>query len=153
MVTQLRARLVAISWRDLAITLGPILLLSLAGIWFAIRFVRPAPPDSITITTGADGSTFRIAADKYRNILARNGITLKILSSQGALENLKRLNDPSFQVDVGFVQGGVAGGVRVDGLVKAIGNRCGRERHARPGIDSSQCKRNRVRRQNGPARS
>jgi TRAP-type uncharacterized transport system substrate-binding protein len=117
MITQLRARLVAISWRDLAITLGPILLLSLAGIWFAIRFVRPAPPDSITITTGADGSTFRIAADKYRNILARNGITLKILPSQGSLENLKRLNDPSSQVDVGFVQGGVAGDVRVDGLV------------------------------------
>ena len=117
MVTQLRARLVAISWRDLAITLGPILLLSLAGIWFAIRFVRPAPPDSITITTGADGSTFSIAADKYRNILARNGITLKILPSQGSLENLKRLNDPSSQVDVGFVQGGVSGDVRVDGLV------------------------------------
>src|SRR5882724_723890 len=117
MITQLRARLVAISWRDLAITLGPILLLSLAGIWFAIRFVRPAPPDSITITTGADGSTFSIAADKYRNILARNGITLKILPSQGSLENLKRLNDPSSQVDVGFVQGGVSGDVRVDGLV------------------------------------
>jgi NMT1-like family len=117
MVTQLRARLVAISWRDLATTLGPILLLSLAGIWFAIRFVRPAPPDSITIITGADDSTFSIAADKYRNILARNGITLKILPSQGSLENLKRLNDPSFQVDVGFVQGGVAGGVPLDGLV------------------------------------
>jgi TRAP-type uncharacterized transport system substrate-binding protein len=117
MVTQLRARLVAISWRDLATTLGPILLLSLAGIWFAIRFVRPAPPDSITIITGADGSTFSIAADKYRNILARNGITLKILPSQGSLENLKRLNDRSFQVDVGFVQGGVAGGTPVDGLV------------------------------------
>jgi TRAP-type uncharacterized transport system substrate-binding protein len=117
MVTRLRARLVAISWRDLATTLGPILLLSLAGIWFAIRFVRPAPPDSITIITGADGSTFSIAADKYRNILARNGITLKILPSQGSLENLKRLNDRSFQVDVGFVQGGVAGGTPVDGLV------------------------------------
>ena len=117
MVTQLRARLMAISWRDLAITLGPILLISFAGIWFAIRFVRPAPPDSITITTGADGSVFRIAADKYRSILARNGITLKILPSQGSLENLQRLNDPSFQVDVGFVQAGVAGGVRVDALV------------------------------------
>ena len=107
----------AISWRDLAITLGPILLISFAGIWFAIRFVRPAPPDSITITTGADGSVFRIAADKYRSILARNGITLKILPSQGSLENLQRLNDPSFQVDVGFVQAGVAGCVRVDALV------------------------------------
>src|SRR5919109_4063158 len=117
MVAQLRARLVAISWRDLAITLGPILLLSLAGIWFAIRFVRPAPPDSITITTGTDGSMFRTAAEKYQSILARNGVTLKILPSEGSLENLKRLNDPSLQVDVGFVQGGLAADVPVDGLV------------------------------------
>ena len=91
MVAQIRARLVAISWRDLAITLGPILLLSLAGIWFAIRFVRPAPPDSITISTGPDGSMYRIAADKYRSILASNGITLKILPSEGSVENLRRL--------------------------------------------------------------
>jgi len=117
MVAQIRARLVAISWRDLAITLGPILLLSLAGIWFAIRFVRPAPPDSITISTGPDGSMYRIAADKYRSILASNGITLKILASEGSVENLRRLKDRSFQVDVGFVQGGVSAGVQADGLV------------------------------------
>jgi len=117
MVAQLRARLVAVSWRDLAITLGPILLLSLAGIWFAVRFVRPAPPKSVTITTGPDGSMFRIAADKYRSILARNGITLKMLPSDGSVENLKRLNDRSVQVDIGFVQGGVAPDVQADGLV------------------------------------
>ena len=117
MVAQLRARLVAVSWRDLAITLGPILLLSLAGIWFAVRFVRPAPPKSVTITTGPDGSMFRIAADKYRSILARNGITLKMLPSDGSVENLKRLNDRSVQVDIGFVQGGVAPDVQTDGLV------------------------------------
>lgn len=117
MVAQLRARLVAVSWRDLAITLGPILLLSLAGIWFAVRFVRPAPPKSVTITTGPDGSMFRIAADKYRSILARNGITLKMLPSDGSVENLKRLNDRSVQVDIGFVQGGVAPDVDADGLV------------------------------------
>jgi hypothetical protein len=117
MVAQLRARLVAISWRDLVITLGPVLLLSAAGIWIAIRFVRPAPPSTITITTGPDGSVFRNTAEKYRSILARNGITLKILDSEGSEENLKRLNDRSFQVDVGFVQGGLATGVEVDGLV------------------------------------
>jgi hypothetical protein len=106
MVAELRARLVAISWRDLAMTLGPILLLSIAGIWVAIRFVRPAPPNSITITSGLGGSIFRNTAEKYRSILARNGIRLQILPSKGSLENLQRLNDPSFHVDIGFVQGG-----------------------------------------------
>ena len=117
MVAELRARLVAISWRDLAMTLGPILLLSMGGIWVAIRFVRPAPPNSITITSGPDDSIFRNTAEKYRSILVRNGITLQILPSKGSLENLQRLNDPSSHVDIGFVQGGMATGIKVERLV------------------------------------
>jgi TRAP-type uncharacterized transport system substrate-binding protein len=114
MVAQIRARLVAISWRDLITTLGPVLLLSIAGIWFAVRFVRPAPPDTVTMTSGPDDSMFRIAADKYRTILARNGVTLRILPSQGSLENLQRLNDLSSEVDIGFVQGGISPGVQME---------------------------------------
>lgn len=117
MVAQLRARLVAISWRDLTTTLGPILLLSIAGIWLAVRFVRPAPPDTVTMTSGPDGSMFRIAADKYRSILARNGVTLKILTSKGSLENLHRLNDRSSPADIGFVQGGISAGVQAERLM------------------------------------
>jgi TRAP-type uncharacterized transport system substrate-binding protein len=117
MVAQLRARLVAISWRDLAMTLGPILLLSMAGIWFAVRFVRPAPPDTVTMTSGPDGSRFRIAAEKYRSILARNGVTFKILPSKGSLENLQRLNDRSSPVDIGFIQGGISAGVQTERLM------------------------------------
>jgi len=32
-----------ISWRDLAVTLGPIVLLSIITIWIAFRLVRRAP--------------------------------------------------------------------------------------------------------------
>jgi TRAP-type uncharacterized transport system substrate-binding protein len=106
-----------ISWRDLALTLGPILLLILVAIWIALRFVRPAPPDTIVITSGPDGSQFRNMAERYRKILARNDVTLEILPSRGGLENLKRLSDPEFRVDVGFVQGGLAPGMETDELV------------------------------------
>ena len=115
--TRFRVWLLEISWRDLAITLGPILLLSVAAAWVAIRLVRPAPPSTITITAGADGSIFRITAEKYRKILARNGVTLQILPSEGSLENLKRLNDSSLRVDIGFVQGGVAATTPVASLI------------------------------------
>src|SRR5947207_13854110 len=70
--------------------------------------MRPAPPNTIVMTTGADGSMFDVYAGRYAKILARQGVTLKILPSQGSLENLKRLSDPQFRVDVGFVQGGIA---------------------------------------------
>ncbi len=110
-------RISRISWRDLAVTLGPILLISGAAIWVALHFVRPAPPDPIIFTGGPDGSTFQTFAEQYRTILARNGVTLEILPSKGGLENLERLSDPDFTVDVGIVQGGLAAGKNIDDLV------------------------------------
>ncbi len=50
-------------------------------------------------------------------ILARSGIKLKILPSAGSLENLKRLGNPAFRVDIGFVQAGVTNGIDTDNLV------------------------------------
>src|SRR5438067_9009048 len=97
-----------ISWRDLALTLGPFLLLVLIVFWITLHFVNPAPPSTIVMTSGADGSMFEVYAGRYAKILARQGVTLKILPSQGSPENLKRLSDPGVTVDVGFVQGGIA---------------------------------------------
>ena len=106
-----------VSWRDLAVTLGVIALLGAIAIWVAFRFVRPAPPDTIVITSGPDGSQFRNTAERYRKILARNDVKLEILASAGGIENLKRLGDPQFRVDVGFVQGGLATGLDTDELM------------------------------------
>ncbi len=114
---RLVARFVAISWRDLAISFGPILLISAAAIWLAVRLIQPAPPNTLTISAGPEGSTFWNAAQKYKEILARNRITLNVLSSEGSLDNLKRLTDPGSKVDVGFVQDGVAADNGKDGLM------------------------------------
>lgn len=114
---QFRGRLIGISWRDLAVSIGPVALACVVVAAAAIWLANPGPPSSLTITSGPDGSSFRNNADKYAKILARNGVKLNILSSPGSLENLKRLNDPKFRVDIGLVQGGVTGGVPQDNLV------------------------------------
>jgi hypothetical protein len=103
-----RFKISHVSWRDAALTYGPFLLLLVAVVWIALHFVQPAPPHTIVMTSGADGSMFSRHAERYAKILARQGVSLKILPSQGSLENLKRLSDPQFKVDVGFVQGGIA---------------------------------------------
>ena len=82
------------------------LLIFSAFFWF----FASAPPRTITITGGAPGSSFETNAMKYRAILARKGVKLKILPSGGSLQNLQRLNDPSEKVDIGFVQGGISNG-------------------------------------------
>jgi hypothetical protein len=103
-----RFKISRISWRDAALTLGPFLLLLIAVLWIALHFVRPAPPNTIVMTAGGEGSMFEVYAGRYAKILAQQGVTLKILPSQGSLENLRRLSDPKFAVDTGFVQGGIA---------------------------------------------
>lgn len=113
---RLVARFVAISWRDLALSFGPILLVSVAAIWLAVRLIQPAPPSTLTMSAGPKGSTFWNAAQKYKSILARNGITLNVLESEGSVQNLQRLADPKANVDVAFVQDGLASKVP-DGLV------------------------------------
>ena len=68
------ARFVGISVRDLVVTSAPMVLLTLAVILAAYLFVRPAPPDTITITSGPQGSGFLLTAQKYQKILARSGV-------------------------------------------------------------------------------
>jgi TRAP-type uncharacterized transport system substrate-binding protein len=113
----IRARFVAISWRDLAVSFGPLVLLGLIGLWLAIWLIRPAPPNTLTIITGPEHSNFWNTAEKYRRILARDGVTLKILASDGSLDNLNKLMDSKVDVDVGFVQGGLATPAAIDSLV------------------------------------
>jgi len=101
--------------RALALSL---VLLSGAAIAFAVFWCfHSAPPKTLTLTSGPAGSIFQMNAEKYAAILKRSGITLRILPSEGSLENLKRLADPASRVDVGFVQGGETSGVNIDKLV------------------------------------
>jgi TRAP-type uncharacterized transport system substrate-binding protein len=116
MASPFKFKLSRVSWRDLALILVPLLVLLAIALWLTLKLVQPAPPSTITITSGPQGSTFANTAERYRKILARQGVTLKILPSQGSLENLKRLIDPKEKVDIGFVQGGVAGQLDTSGL-------------------------------------
>jgi hypothetical protein len=98
-------------------TLGAIIFTALVLIMSVFWFFYSAPPTTIIMTSGDEGSVFKKNAERYAKILERNGVTLKILPSEGSLENLERLADPSFRVDVGFVQTGVAKGFSIDRLV------------------------------------
>jgi TRAP-type uncharacterized transport system substrate-binding protein len=104
----LRLKTVTLSWRDLAFTLGPLVIVSVAAVLLALHFVRPAPPRTLSMVSGPPGSSFRTAAEQYRQVLARSGITVQLLPSAGSLENLERLAKPDGGPDVGLAQSGLA---------------------------------------------
>lgn len=104
-------------------TLLPVVLVGAAAIWLTLHFVRPSPPRSLTISAGPPGSSYMLLAEHYRTILARNGIKLKILPSQGSMQNLERLQARHSQVAIGLVQAGMTPPtVGADGNLVSLGS-------------------------------
>jgi TRAP transporter TAXI family solute receptor len=87
--------------------LGAILAASAGAIWLALHFVRPLPPSTLIMSGGPKGSSFEGFAERYRAILAESGITLKIISSAGSLQNLDRLSERHSHYDIALVQAGI----------------------------------------------
>jgi TRAP transporter TAXI family solute receptor len=61
----------------------------------------------VVMTTGTTGSAYQAFAQRYKEILARAGVDLRLMPSAGSVENLQRLNDPRSGVAIGFSQGGL----------------------------------------------
>lgn len=85
---------------------GPAILLTLIGFVVAFQFVEPAPPRRISIATGNEQGAYHAFAQRYSEILARDGITLDLRTTTGSAANLALLQGGD-AVDVAFVQGGV----------------------------------------------
>lgn len=94
-----------VSWRDAVVTLAPFVVLALIAVVLMLHFLKPAPPKHLRLAAGADGSSFQTVAQRYKAILARNGITLDLVPTEGSAENLGLL--AQHKVDIALVQAGV----------------------------------------------
>jgi TRAP-type uncharacterized transport system substrate-binding protein len=89
--------------QTLIISAASVGLLSIL-IWLLTRYISPAPPSKIEMTTGAvDGASHQFAL-KYQAFLKANRVTLELKPSTGSVQNLERLNAGT---PIGFVQGGL----------------------------------------------
>jgi TRAP-type uncharacterized transport system substrate-binding protein len=95
---------------------GSSALLAIAGIAIAFQFVKPAPPRQISIATGTPDGAYYQYAKRYREILARSGIQLKLIETQGSVDNLELMLEPESEVDLALIQGGVATKAQSAGL-------------------------------------
>lgn len=78
---------------------------------------RLHPPGGLTIAAGPAGGAYAGIAERYAQILAQDGIDLKIIETEGSVENAALLEQG--QVDASFLQGGIA---LADGTAEAIGS-------------------------------
>jgi TRAP-type uncharacterized transport system substrate-binding protein len=116
-IASLFSKLTALFGRGLVVTMSIIVLIAVLASAGILMFMDSATPNTITIASGPKGSSFSTNAEKYKVILAKEGVTLKIIPSEGSIDNLKKLANPKEKVDVGFVLGGEVNGANIDHLV------------------------------------
>jgi hypothetical protein len=109
-ITELYGR--SFIWSLIVIAVSGLLICALV-----FGFINAAAPTSLTIASGPPGSSFERNAKKYQAILAKEGVKLTIVASNGSTDNLHKLADPKTKVDVAFVQGGETEGVDTSRLM------------------------------------
>lgn len=85
---------------------GFILFIVVLGFFATYQFVEPPPPKTLRIATGGKDGAYYAFAQKYASWLARDGITLDVVSTAGSVENLELLKKG--EVSLALVQGGTA---------------------------------------------
>jgi TRAP-type uncharacterized transport system substrate-binding protein len=95
--------------RPLGLLIALFCLVALAAVVTRLAFVllRPVPPRTVTMAMYPEGSLNAELVKRYREVLARNGIDLKLAPSAGAVESVARLPDPTSAISIAIVPGGI----------------------------------------------
>lgn len=99
-------RYTLLSLRDLLISIGPFALLTVALLALAYAWLDPNPPKRVILATGPEQSAYEAFGKRYADALARYGIDVQLMPSEGSSANLELIR--SGKADIGFVQGGSA---------------------------------------------
>lgn len=111
-----RASAQATGWvRRSGLLSGTALVVALlfVGAWLSIK---PAPPRTLVFAAGAEGGAYHAFARRYATLLARDGLTVEVRTTEGSVDNLAQLRAAEGGADVAFVQGGIATDEEREGL-------------------------------------
>jgi TRAP-type uncharacterized transport system substrate-binding protein len=99
---------IGIDKRFLRTPIGIVLLAVTAAVllWTVFAMLRPLPARDLAMATGPAGSDYARTAEHYRQILARDGVRLRLVSTNGAIDNLRLLKDPRSGIEAAWVQAG-----------------------------------------------
>jgi TRAP-type uncharacterized transport system substrate-binding protein len=93
--------------RHLFIALATILCIASIS-WVALAYFFPSPPSKFVIAGSFPGGHYERLAHEYKEILARSHVTVEVRTTAGAVDNLKLLQDPNSDIQIGFSQGGIS---------------------------------------------
>jgi len=90
-----------------------VLLVALLGVWW---YADPPPPRHVVMATGQPGGSYDVLGKKYAAFFDKKGITLELLPTKGAEENVAHLVDRKDPIQAAFVQAGAFNPHEVTGV-------------------------------------
>ena len=90
-----------------------LLLTILMGIWW---YADPPPPQHVLMATGTPGSSNALLGKRYAEFFAKKGVTLELVATNGAQENIDRLADREDDLQAAFVQAGIVHASGITGV-------------------------------------
>jgi TRAP-type uncharacterized transport system substrate-binding protein len=88
-------------------------LIAIVGL---IAYLKPFPDRHIYFLSGYPGSDWTILADSASGILKNNGLEFSVIHTEGAVENVIRLDDAQDKANAGLTYGLALEGNEVDGI-------------------------------------
>jgi TRAP-type uncharacterized transport system substrate-binding protein len=92
-------------------------LLAAVLVWAALSALRPLPERTLAMATGPAGSAYAAFGERYRALLAKQGVEVRLVPTNGSYDNVTRLRDPRSGVSVAFVQAGTVSAGESEDLV------------------------------------
>ena len=93
-----------------------VVTLTMVVTWLAFTLLSPTPPRQVAMAIGPEGSTAAVLGNRYREILARDGIDLRLVPSAGAVASASLLRDAKSGVTIAIIPGGITNEKESPGL-------------------------------------
>lgn len=99
------ARLYQRKWVLIKLPIAVAAIAVMAWLW---RVWLPLPSSEVTLSAGRVDGVYHAYAQRYAELFALQGVRLRVLASEGSVQNLQRLyGESSPQADLAFMQGGI----------------------------------------------
>jgi len=95
-----RRRYILIAWLVTVPTL-------IVAMWVSVAWFSPTPPRVVAMAADSESSASGEIAARYREILARDGIELRLIPTAGAVDSVARMRDSHSGISIAIVPSGI----------------------------------------------
>lgn len=93
--------------RYLVIASIAVVVVTTVAVWLTFALLRPTPSRFVAMAIDPEGNFSADVAKRYRELLAKDGIDLRLVPSAGAVESVALLQDPKSGVSAAIIPSGI----------------------------------------------